>query len=53
MAVSILALAHLTITCTKQFVAKLDFISYMINNAMPPYGSYSGINGLLIKEHLK
>ena len=40
MGVSALALANLTITRTKQFIAKLDFISYMIDNAMSPYGSY-------------
>ena len=40
MGVSILALAHLTITSTKQFIAILDFFSCMIYNAMLPYGSY-------------
>ena len=40
MGVSTLALLHLTITRTKQFIAKLDFISCVIYNAMLPYGSY-------------
>ena len=40
MGVSTLALAHLTITCTEQFIAKLNLIFYMIYNAMPPYSGY-------------
>ena len=40
MGMSTLTLVHLTITCTKQFIVKLDFISYMIYDAMPPYGGY-------------
>ena len=40
MGVSTLALAHLTITRTKQFIVKLDFISCVIYNAILPYGGY-------------
>ena len=41
MGMSILALVHLTIKSTKQFVTMLDFIPYMIYNAMPSYCGYS------------
>ena len=38
MGVSTLALAHLPITHTKQFIVKLDFTSCMIYNGwLPPY----------------
>ena len=40
MGVFTLALVHLIITHTKQFIVKLDFISCMIYNAVPPYGGY-------------
>ena len=40
MGVFALALAHLTITHTKQLIAKLDFISYLIYNAISPFGGY-------------
>ena len=40
-----LALAHLTITYTKQFIAKLDFISCMIYTAMLPDGGYQLLMG--------
>ena len=45
MGVSTLALARLTITLTKQFIVKLDFISFMIYNAMPPYVTGSAKTG--------